>query len=67
MIRGQQNIKHTLYLTGFHMYAVYLQQCIFVCMNTKAIEQRKTTEELFSTQAYTFRLLVRLSPRSQRV
>jgi hypothetical protein len=34
---------------GFHMYAVYLQQWISVCMNTKAIEQRKITEELFST------------------
>jgi len=34
---------------GFHMYAVYLQQWIFVCMNTEAIGQRKIAEELFST------------------
>jgi hypothetical protein len=28
---------------GFHMYAVYLQQWIFVCMNTETSEQRKNS------------------------
>jgi len=29
---------------GFRMYALYLKQWIFVCMNTETVEQRKITE-----------------------